>query len=117
MSAQSSVPVPIRAVEAARAHVTSEAARVSVGVLLLSRVWVFLFAVVAFALFGADQSNSARYGSSPFAEPFGGSSDGVVSIWARWDSLWYLGIANSGYDFNADSVAFFPLYPLLSRIV
>jgi len=37
---------------------------------------------------------------------------------ARWDSNWYIQIAQQGYTFNADgtgSVAFFPLFPLLIR--
>ncbi len=41
---------------------------------------------------------------------------GVVSIWNRWDTEWYAGIAEDGYSFTPgekSSVAFFPLYPLL----
>src|SRR5688572_12940360 len=36
----------------------------------------------------------------------------------RWDSGWYLGIARRGYSFNeakTSSVAFYPLFPYLSR--
>ena len=36
----------------------------------------------------------------------------------RWDSGWYLGIARRGYSFNeakSSSVAFYPLFPYLSR--
>jgi hypothetical protein len=40
----------------------------------------------------------------------------------RWDSGWYIGIATQGYHYNGDpndqqAVAFFPLYPLISRFV
>ncbi len=37
----------------------------------------------------------------------------VVDVWARWDSEWYLRIAESGYDWPSSTPAFFPLYPLL----
>ena len=37
----------------------------------------------------------------------------VVDVWARWDSNWYLRIAETGYDWPSATPAFFPLYPLL----
>jgi hypothetical protein len=36
--------------------------------------------------------------------------------WQRWDALWYLRIAQQGYS-TEQATAFFPLYPLLVRIV
>lgn len=46
----------------------------------------------------------------------------ALQPWARWDGAWYVLIAESGYAFVPDStvqqentVAFFPLYPLLIR--
>ena len=36
-----------------------------------------------------------------------------VDVWARWDSDWYLRIAESGYDWPSSTPAFFPLYPSL----
>jgi hypothetical protein len=44
----------------------------------------------------------------------------IVDMWGRWDSAWYLDIAQNGYFFDPNrqsSVAFFPLYPLLMRAV
>jgi len=47
-------------------------------------------------------------------------------VFSAWDSVWYEKIVTSGYDFSSDSkvvpgaffpVAFFPLFPLLSRVV
>jgi Mannosyltransferase (PIG-V) len=41
-----------------------------------------------------------------------------IDGWARWDSTFYLEIANQGYQVTLDepsNVAFFPLYPLLIR--
>jgi hypothetical protein len=36
-----------------------------------------------------------------------------IDVWARWDSDWYLRIAESGYSWPSSTPAFFPLYPLL----
>jgi Mannosyltransferase (PIG-V) len=44
----------------------------------------------------------------------------LAETFAVWDSGWYFDIASRGYYFNPDgqsSVAFFPLYPLLVRLV
>ena len=41
----------------------------------------------------------------------------VFVAWERFDALWYLRIADSGYRVDDSSAAFFPLFPLLSRVV
>jgi hypothetical protein len=54
----------------------------------------------------------------PFSMPF--ESEKFAEIFAAWDSGWYFDIARRGYYFNPNgqsSVAFFPLYPLLMRLV
>ncbi|WP_194198723.1 hypothetical protein [Nostoc sphaeroides] len=58
---------------------------------------------------------------------FPSSSTGVAAtfgwdVFHAWDSVWYEKIVTSGYDFSSDvkeihTVAFFPLFPLLSRII
>lgn len=40
----------------------------------------------------------------------------LFSIWQRWDALWYQEIATEGYHAGNNTAAFFPLFPLLSRI-
>ena len=47
-----------------------------------------------------------------------------LDIWARWDSGWYLDIVQHGYQvpqvshqLQASSIAFWPLYPYLIRII
>ena len=40
----------------------------------------------------------------------------LLGVWQRFDTLWYLHIAERGYDHPA-GVVFYPLYPLLIRIV
>lgn len=41
----------------------------------------------------------------------------VFTAWERHDALWFLRIAAEGYRVDDGSAAFFPLYPLLSRVV
>ncbi|MBC1221543.1 hypothetical protein GNF10_31815 [Nostoc sp. UCD121] len=58
---------------------------------------------------------------------FPSSSNGVIAtfswdVFHAWDSVWYEKIVTSGYDFSSEvkeihTVAFFPLFPLLSRII
>lgn len=38
----------------------------------------------------------------------------MLAAWAKWDGLWYIHIAQTGY-FDWKSTAFFPLYPSLIR--
>lgn len=42
-----------------------------------------------------------------------------LTLWDRWDTKWYVGIALHGYHWSLDgkpAIAFFPLYPLLLHI-
>jgi Mannosyltransferase (PIG-V) len=43
------------------------------------------------------------------------SSHELLAVWGRWDAVHYLDIATQGYQ--GTDMAFFPLYPLLIRIV
>jgi hypothetical protein len=40
----------------------------------------------------------------------------LITSYERWDALWYLKIASHGYSPGDTSGAFFPLYPLLTRV-
>jgi hypothetical protein len=40
-----------------------------------------------------------------------------LSTWQRWDGLWYQLIAEYGYRTAEGSTAFYPLYPLLMKVV
>jgi len=48
-------------------------------------------------------------------EPFGYFGNLVVAPLARWDSVWYLSIAQGGYGHELARMQFFPLYPLAMR--
>jgi hypothetical protein len=41
----------------------------------------------------------------------------VFTVWERFDALWFLRIASQGYRATDGSLAFFPLFPLLTRWV
>lgn len=43
------------------------------------------------------------------------SSHALLAVWGRWDAVHYIDIATQGYQ--GTDMAFFPLYPLLIRIV
>ena len=43
-------------------------------------------------------------------------NDALISLWQQWDSNWYVSIAEAGYV-SWGSQAFFPLYPLLIRLL
>lgn len=46
---------------------------------------------------------------------FAASSSPILAVWGRWDAEHYIGIATSGY--SGTEPAFFPLYPLLIRLL
>ena len=52
---------------------------------------------------------------SPF-RAYGASSDLVFGAFPHWDSVWFIHIADHGYDSKQVS-AFFPLYPLVVRVL
>jgi Mannosyltransferase (PIG-V) len=83
----------------------------------LRALWIFLWSRLAiWALAGAtvlvfeEELNPSRgRWDSPRLHELGAA----VDVWARWDSDWYLRIAESGYDWPSSTPAFFPLYPTL----
>jgi len=97
----------------------SEPLGVAVRALLWSRLAVLAVAVYASLTLGGGgiaTANEERYDDPALTQPLGGFGDVVLSPLAHWDSVWFLGIADTGYG-SADSprTAFFPLYPLLTR--
>ncbi len=97
----------------------SEPLRAAWRAFLWSRLAILV--VAAFAALSAGQggvgaANAGRFDEPALTRPLGGPGDALLSPLAHWDAVWYLGIAESGYP-SADSprVAFFPLYPLLTR--
>ena len=66
---------------------------------------------------GADGGeNAGKFDNESLTHPLGGFGDILLSPLARWDAIWFLDIAGDGYDGGANA-AFFPLYPLLVRLL
>ena len=83
--------------------------------LVASRALVWLLAVAAALIAPPDgRENAVAFDQAALTQPFVAPLDALFSPLARWDAIWYLGIAHDGYSGGADS-AFFPLYPLLVR--
>lgn len=76
-------------------------------IIVAVKLVIYLISFVAFPLF--QESNLHLSGTA---------SEFFPRVWNRWDSLWYLKIAEFGYQIHGtdiNSIAFFPLYPLLIR--
>lgn len=78
-------------------------------------LWIFLAsraaigavaAVAAVAFEGSFNPERGRWDSGRLHD-----LGAAVDVWARWDSDWYLRIAESGYSWPSSTPAFFPLYP------
>jgi hypothetical protein len=75
----------------------------------LSRGMIFLVGIIGDTYFPTDPGHW-------IADP----NNTFLSLWAKWDSQWYVQIARLGYFIQVNqqsNVAFFPLYPLLMRVV
>ncbi|MBI3447809.1 MAG: hypothetical protein HY049_02640 [Acidobacteria bacterium] len=88
-----------------------------------SRVLLVAAGMSGFVLLPSGREFSAGNVQRPWAGPR------PLEMWARWDSEWYLLIAERGYHLEdrmsgrrvayepADATGFFPLYPILTREV
>ena len=97
----------------------SESLRVALRAFAWSRLAILLVAVYSALVVGSGgvpAANEQRYDDPAYTQPLGGFGDVVLSPLAHWDAVWFLGIADTGYE-SAESprTAFFPLYPLLTR--
>ena len=75
----------------------------------LSRLMIFFVAYVGDTYFATVGDHWIADANSPF-----------LSMWAKWDSQWYVQIATTGYAFHPgqmSNVAFFPMYPIAMRVV
>ena len=88
-----------------------EAAIDALRALWISRLLVLAAGVVSVLVFGLS-GREADFDPAGLTAPFGETGDLLAAPFARWDSVWYLAIADDGYGGEARE-AFFPLYPLL----
>jgi Mannosyltransferase (PIG-V) len=83
----------------------------ALGIFVWSRAAIWLAAVFAFLWFEPNRHPNAARWDSPLLHELGYATD----VWARWDSVFFLRIAEHGYDHA--SAAFGPLYPALVWLV
>ena len=80
-----------------------------------SRLAIWAAALLGFlTLEGRVDPHSARFDDPNLTHDLGA----VTDVWARWDSVWFLRVAEHGYAHASPAgagTAFFPLYPLLIR--
>jgi hypothetical protein len=81
--------------------------RVALGIFLWSRAAIWVAALLALAWFEPNRHPDAARWDSPLIHDLGSFTD----VWARWDSVFFVRIAEHGYDHA--SAAFYPLYPAL----
>jgi len=82
-----------------------------------TRMGVLLVAVFAALSFGPATGGLAAENAVKFDTPelTHALADPLLAPLARWDAVWYLRVADSGYGESEARAAFFPLYPLLVR--
>jgi hypothetical protein len=86
----------------------------AVRAVLLSRLLAWTAGIAAVLVAGVS-SRAADFDPAGTLAPYGEPLDTLVAPGARWDSVWYLAVAHSGYGSDPSRPAFFPLYPLLLR--
>jgi hypothetical protein len=95
------------------------AVREAVRAFALSRAVVWVAGLLALLILGWVESRGNRLDPLWACRPTGtGGIDALIAPGCRWDSTWYLEIAQGGYSVSDPSrSAFFPLYPLLTSVV
>jgi hypothetical protein len=91
----------------------------AVEIFIWSRLAIWTAALFALYAFDPNRNpNAARWDDPSVTHDLGAATD----VWARWDSVWFLRIAEHGYEhLSSSATAFFPLYPaavgLLGRVL
>jgi hypothetical protein len=90
-------------------------AAVALRAFALSRAIVWAAGLAAIAIWGVHHGHQIAFDPAGTTRPYGAVLDALVAPAARWDSVWFLTIAQHGYA-GQDRAAFFPLYPLLVEL-
>jgi hypothetical protein len=82
----------------------------AIGIFLWSRAAIWAGALFAWLVFEPNRHpNAAHWDDPALTRDLGW----VTDVWARWDSVWFLRIAEHGYgSVHGVAAAFYPLYPL-----
>ena len=86
---------------------TNRRTNVPLELFVWSRAAIWAAALLAFFWFEPNRHPNAARWDSPLIHDLGSFTD----VWARWDSVFFVRIAEHGYDHA--SAAFYPLYPTL----
>ncbi|HEM61479.1 MAG TPA: hypothetical protein ENO24_04240, partial [Chloroflexi bacterium] len=81
---------------------------------ILLSLWPALVLAVTQAPTAPDEVLRPYQGIEPIT---GGPAELFLGVWQRFDTLWYLKIAQHGYSPDDGSTVYFPLYPLLVRLL
>ncbi len=74
-------------------------------------------ALLAYLVFEAQYAQPLHHAANGAEDVVQHDVGWAIDVWGRWDSGWFVGIAQHGYVDPSHSTAFFPLYPLLVRFV
>jgi hypothetical protein len=86
----------------------------AVEIYLWSRAAIWAAAIFAFLVFEPNRHPEAARWDDPSVTRDLGS---ITDVWARWDSVFYLRIAEHGYEhLSRSATAFFPLYPAVTSV-
>lgn len=87
----------------------------AIGIWLWSRAAIWAAALFALFTFQPNRNPLAyRWDDPRLTHDLGAFTD----VWARWDSVWFLRIAEHGYSSTAHAdTAFYPLYPALVALL
>ncbi len=77
-------------------------------------LWTALVLVITHAPTSPDEVLRPYQGVEPIS---GGAAGLLLGVWQRFDTLWYVRIAAQGYAPDDPSTVYFPLYPLLTRLL
>jgi hypothetical protein len=84
------------------------------GMFWRSRLLIWTVGCAAALVFGTASSAAGAFDPTGITSSFGRLGNLLTAPAVRWDSIWYLQIAEHGYRHVQQ--AFFPLYPLLVRL-
>lgn len=85
--------------------------------LVLSRLAVWIGGFGELAIWGGFEPHAHAFDPAGLTRPFGHFGNTLVAPAARWDSVWFLSIADGGYAADPNRAAFFPLYPGLVALL
>lgn len=102
----------------AKKAASDPALRYAVLVFIVMRVVISLWMALVLAVSGAPTTpDDVLRPYQGIEQVTGGLGEPFLGVWQRFDTLWYLKIATVGYAPDDGSTVYFPLYPLLIRII